>query len=68
MPWIFNPSKVDIDWVTPPEQIVDQAILDIGSVGSDVGLDTGNRNNTSTIIDQGNRVVDGSTKPSGQGI
>lgn len=68
MPWRFDSTAMDIMWVTPPDQILDEAVLDIGDVGSDVGFDSGNRENTTTIIDQGVRVTEGLAKPTSQGI
>lgn len=68
MPWLFNPSKLDIAWVTPPDRLSDQAEINMGDINSDITLDTGERSNDSAIIDQGSRVVDGSSKPSNQGF
>ena len=56
MAWIFDPKIVDLVWQVEIEK-VEMAVLDIGSLGGDIALDTGNRTNEEAIIDNGLRVI-----------
>lgn len=58
MPWRYDAAAIDIVWSVPAGLTTDEAIFDIGDAGSDVGFDSGSRENTTTIIDQGARVIE----------
>lgn len=56
--WSFNPQTIDLEWTVGIEYS-DQAVIgsiDMGLNG-DLGIDTGHRENDSTVLDQGLRVI-----------
>lgn len=58
MAWSFNSAIADLVWYDTIDSIIlDETILDLG-VG-DLLLDTGNRSNDGSTLDQGLRVIDG---------
>jgi hypothetical protein len=62
MPWKFDAILGDLVFKIPPTDISDPANVDLGAAGaSDLGIDTGERINDSSTVDQGLRVfeVDG---------
>ncbi len=59
MSWRFDPTKVEIVWTTTTSELIESGSLDLGSLGSDLSVDTGDRTNDSSILDQGLRVIDG---------
>jgi hypothetical protein len=61
MSWSFNPNIADLIWYDTIDNIlVENAIIDLGAFGDDLAIDTGTRTNDSSIIDQGQRVINGS--------
>lgn len=61
MPWIFNPQNVDLVFVVDTNtQVVSGSIQFGDEVTADLAIDTGDRDNDSSIIDSGLRVIDGS--------
>lgn len=60
MSWKFDPFIVEIVWTATSTEIIESGSMDLGSLGSDLLVDTGDRSNDSSILDQGLRVVDGS--------
>lgn len=59
MAWKFDPANIDIVWVFTTSQLIESGSLDLGSMESDLSVDTGDRTNDTSIVDQGLRVVDG---------
>ena len=60
MAWKFDPQVLDIRWVVEPEEVITEGVLDLGEVvNADISVDTGERTNDSSILDQGLRVIDG---------
>lgn len=59
MAWKFDPTNVDIVWVVTTSEIIESGTLDLGDFTSDLSVDTGERTNDSSIVDQGLRVIDG---------
>jgi hypothetical protein len=59
MSWRFDPTKVEIVWTTTTSELIESGSLDLGSLGSDLSVDTGDRTNDSSVLDQGLRVIDG---------
>jgi hypothetical protein len=59
MAWKFDPQVLDIRWVVEPEEVITEGVLDLGGVNADISIDTGERTNDSSTLDQGLRVIDG---------
>lgn len=59
MSWKFDPTNIDIVWVATTSELIESGVLDLGVAGSDLSIDTGDRTNDSSIVDQGLRVIDG---------
>jgi hypothetical protein len=59
MAWRFDSQALDIRWVVEPEEIQTEGVLDLGTVDSDISVDTGERTNDSSVLDQGVRIIDG---------
>ena len=60
MAWRFDPQIIDIVFVQNPDQIQVSGAIDFGQEGtSDISIDTGDRTNDTSILDQGERVIDG---------
>jgi hypothetical protein len=57
--WKFDSSAVDLVFVQTPEDIQPAGSLDFGAVSSDISLDTGERTNDNSIVDNGERLIDG---------
>lgn len=60
MAWKFDPQVLDLRWVVEPEKIITEGVIDLGALSSDLQIDTGERTNDSSVLDQGLRVIDGS--------
>jgi hypothetical protein len=61
MPWKFDPQSVDLVFVNITTQMVESGSLDFGSeIDSDLAVDTGDRENDTSIVDNGLRIIDGS--------
>jgi len=61
MPWIFDARSIDIVFVVDTNtQVVSGSIEFGGESGGDLAIDVGNRDNDTSIVDSGLRVVDGS--------
>jgi hypothetical protein len=61
MPWKFDPQSVDLVFVNITTQMVESGSLDFGSeIDSDLAIDTGDRENDTSIVDNGLRIIDGS--------
>lgn len=60
MAWKFNAHSIDIVWVVTSTELVESGSLDLGSSTSDLSVDTGDRTNDTSLLDQGLRVIDGS--------
>jgi hypothetical protein len=59
MAWKFDPQVLDIRWVVEPEEVITEGVLDLGGKNADISVDTGERTNDSSTLDQGLRVIDG---------
>jgi hypothetical protein len=59
MAWRFDPQALDLRWVVEPEEILTEGVLDLGTIESDISVDTGERTNDSSVLDQGVRIIDG---------
>ena len=60
MAWRFDFKEVDLVWIQPVEDIVDNSNITMGDYGvSDLTVDTGDRTNDTSIVDQGDRIIDG---------
>lgn len=59
MAWKFDPQVLDIRWVVEPEEVITEGVLDLGEGNADISVDTGERTNDSSMLDQGLRVIDG---------
>ena len=61
MPWKFDPQSIDLVFVNITTQMVESGSLDFGSeIDSDLAVDTGDRENDTSIVDNGLRIIDGS--------
>jgi hypothetical protein len=61
MPWRFDAQAVDIVFVIDTNVPIESGLLAFGEeIGSDLNVDTGNRENDSSIVDNGLRIIDGS--------
>jgi hypothetical protein len=59
MPWRFDTQLGDLVFVIKPDDVSDPANITLGESGiSDLSIDTGNRTNDSSILDQGQRVIE----------
>jgi hypothetical protein len=60
MPWQFDPNAVDIVFiVSTMEQIVSGSIDFGDNALSDLAIDVGQRENDTSILDSGLRIIDG---------
>lgn len=60
MPWRFDAQAVDIVFVIDTTVAIVSGSVEFGEeIGSDLSVDTGQRDNDSSIIDNGLRVIDG---------
>lgn len=57
MAWRFDAIKIDIVWVNTTDELISDSSIDLGSIDSDLSVDTGNRTNDSGVIDQGERII-----------
>ena len=60
MPWKFDPASIDLVFVQTVTEIVESGQIDFGLQNGDLSIDTGLRDNDSSTLDQGLRVIDGS--------
>jgi hypothetical protein len=61
MPWRFDAQSVDIVFVIDTSVPVESGLIVFGEeIGSDLIVDTGVRDNDSSIVDSGLRIIDGS--------
>lgn len=60
MSWKFDPVSVDLVWAVTGTELVESGILDLGGLDGDLLVDTGDRSNDSSTLDQGLRVINGS--------
>lgn len=59
MPWRFDPFLIDLVWMPPVQTITELANVNFGDqAGGDLTIDTGDRTNDISDIDQGLRVFD----------
>ena len=59
MAWKFDQHIVDIIWTHPIGEIEDSASIVMGDSTSDLTVDTGDRTNDTSTLDQGQRIIDG---------
>lgn len=60
MAWRFDFKEVDLVWIQPVEDIVDNANITMGEYSvSDLTVDAGDRTNDTSVVDQGDRIIDG---------
>lgn len=57
MAWRFDAIKIDVVWVNTTDELIADGSLDLGEIGSDLSIDTGDRTNDSGVIDQGERII-----------
>lgn len=61
MPWRFDAQTIDLVFVIDTNTPIISGSIEFGNeVGSDLTIDTGSRENDSSIVDNGLRVIDGS--------
>lgn len=61
MPWRFDAQAVDLVFVIDTSVPIVSGNVDFGNeITSDLNIDTGDRTNDSSIIDNGLRIIDGS--------
>lgn len=61
MPWRFDAQAVDIVFVIDTNVPIVSGSVEFGEeIGSDLAIDAGNRDNDTSIVDNGLRVIDGS--------
>ena len=61
MPWKFDAQNVDLVFVQISTQQIVSGSIEFGDeIDGDLIIDTGERTNTLSIIDNGLRVIDGS--------
>lgn len=60
MPWRFDPIAIDLVFIQTMTEIVESGQIDFGSQDGDLSIDTGLRDNDTSTLDQGLRVIDGS--------
>jgi hypothetical protein len=61
MPWRFDPQSIDLVFVVDTNVPVVSGSIEFGNeIGSDLAIDTGERENDTSIVDNGLRVIDGS--------
>lgn len=59
MPWKFDAQIADLVFVIKPDDVSDPANVTLGDSGlSDLAIDTGERTNDSSTLDQGQRVIE----------
>lgn len=58
--WKFEPTAIDLIFVQINTQQVVSGETSFGGAASDLLIDTGNRANDDSVVDQGLRVIDGS--------
>lgn len=59
MPWRFDAQIADLVFVVKPDDVSDPANITLGESGlSDLAIDTGDRINDSSTLDQGQRVIE----------
>lgn len=58
--WKFDTTSVDIIFVQINSTQIISGEVNLGSTASDLLVDTGNRSNDTSFIDQGLRIIDGS--------
>ena len=57
--WKFDPIRVELVWTVSQGQFIQDGFSDFGSeVNSDLELSFGSRENDSSIVDQGLRVIE----------
>ena len=57
MSWRFDPIKIDLVWTETVDDLINNTLIELGTFESDITIDTGDRNNDSSIIDQGERII-----------
>jgi hypothetical protein len=61
MPWRFDAQAVEIVFVIDTNVPIESGSLIFGDeIGSDLNVDTGLRDNDTSIVDNGLRIIDGS--------
>jgi hypothetical protein len=59
MPWKFDAQIADLVFFVKPDDVSDPANITLGDSGlSDLAIDTGDRINDSSTLDQGQRVIE----------
>lgn len=59
MPWKFDTQIGDLVFIIKPDDVSDPANITLGESGlSDLAIDTGDRVNDSSTLDQGERVIE----------
>lgn len=57
--WKFDPTSVDIMFVQISTVAISSGEINFANASSDLFVDTGDRTNDTSSIDQGLRVIDG---------
>jgi hypothetical protein len=61
MPWKFDSQSVDIVFIVDTTIAIVSGSVELGdSISSDLSIDTGDRENESSLVDGGLRIIDGS--------
>lgn len=61
MPWRFDAQAVDLVFIIDTSVPIASGNVDFGNeITSDLSIDTGDRTNDTSIIDNGLRIIDGS--------
>lgn len=59
MPWKFDAQIGDLVFIVKPDDVSDPANITLGDAGlSDLNIDTGDRTNDGSTLDQGQRVIE----------
>lgn len=57
--WKFEPTSVDLIFVQINTQQIVSGEINLGGAASDLLVDTGDRTNDTSLVDQGLRIIDG---------
>jgi hypothetical protein len=61
MPWRFDAQTIDLVFVIDTNVPIQSGSIEFGSeIDSDLAIDVGDRENDSSIVDNGLRIIDGS--------
>lgn len=57
--WKFDPTTVELVWVVVPSELIFDGLTEFGdSQDSDLEISFGERENDSSVVDNGNRIIE----------